>query len=52
MVYDASAKRHILFGSQFDDDKHTWAFDLRNNEWTDLKPAVQPPTDRNDAVLA
>src|SRR5262249_44648094 len=47
-----SNKLHILFGSQFSDDPHTWAYDLRKNEWRDMKPAVQPPTDRNDAALA
>lgn len=51
MAYDAVHKQHILFGSQFIDDPHTWAYDLRKNEWRDLKPATQPPTDRNDAVL-
>ncbi|MEX0704163.1 MAG: hypothetical protein WD069_18840 [Planctomycetales bacterium] len=52
MAYDAARKLHVLFGSQFTDDPHTWAYDLAKNEWRDLKPAVQPPTDRNDAVLA
>jgi hypothetical protein len=52
MAYDAAHKLHILFGSQFTDDPHTWAYDLNKNEWRDLQPAVQPPTDRNDAVLA
>lgn len=52
MAYDAARKLHILFGSQFSDDPHTWAYDLRKNEWRDLKPATQPPTNRNDAVLA
>jgi hypothetical protein len=52
MAYDAARARHILFGTQFGDDKHTWAFDLVQNEWHDLRPAVQPPTDRNDPVLA
>lgn len=52
MTYDAARKRHVLFGTQFSDDPHTWAYDLRKNEWLDLRPAVQPPTDRNDAVLA
>ncbi|MSQ96632.1 MAG: hypothetical protein EXR98_19060 [Gemmataceae bacterium] len=52
MAYDKVMKKHILFGAQFADDPHTWAYDLSNNEWTDLKPAVQPPTDKNDAVLA
>lgn len=52
MAYDEQARRHILFGSQFSNDPHTWAYDLAKNEWTDLKPEVQPPTDRNDAVLA
>jgi hypothetical protein len=52
MAYDRAAKVHILFGSQFGNDPHTWAYDLDRNEWRDLKPKNQPPTDRNDAVLA
>jgi len=52
LAYDAARKLHILFGSQFSDDPHTWAYDLARNEWSDLKPTVQPPTNRNDAVLA
>ncbi len=51
MAYDAKRKRHILFGSQFDDDKHTWAYSLTDNTWTDLKPKEMPPTKKNDAVL-
>ena len=52
MAYDAARRLHILFGTQFGNDAHTWAFDLGTEEWRDLKPAVQPPTDRNDPVLA
>jgi fibronectin type 3 domain-containing protein len=52
MVYDAGQKLHVLFGAQFTDDPHTWAYDVRKNEWRDLKPQAMPPTDRNDAVLA
>jgi hypothetical protein len=52
MAYHKGIKKHILFGTQFSDDPHTWAYDLAKNEWTDLKPALQPPTDKNDAVLA
>ncbi|MEX0704164.1 MAG: hypothetical protein WD069_18845 [Planctomycetales bacterium] len=52
MAYDSARKLHILFGSQFTDDPHTWAYDYAKNEWRDMKPAVQPPTDRNDPVLA
>src|SRR5262249_40131309 len=52
MAYDQARKLHILFGRQVMDDPHTWAYDLRKNEWRDMKPAVQPPTDKNDAVLA
>jgi hypothetical protein len=51
LAYDAGHGVHILFGAQFIDDPHTWAYDLRANRWRDLKPARQPPTDRNDAVL-
>jgi hypothetical protein len=52
MAYDAARRLHVLFGSQFSDDRHTWGFDLRSNTWRDLKPARQPPTPLNDAVLA
>lgn len=52
MVYDAARKVHILFGSQFSKDEHTWAYDLGKNEWRDLKPPSMPPTEQNDAVLA
>src|SRR5262245_23915633 len=52
MAYDAARKVHVLFGTQFGDDPRTWTYGLRKNEWRDTKPAVQPPTDRNDAVLA
>jgi hypothetical protein len=52
MVYDEARKVHILFGTQFDDDPRTWTYDLSKNEWRDMKPKNQPPTDRNDAVLA
>ncbi len=52
MAYHKSMKRHILFGTQFSDDPHTWAYDLTKNEWTDLRPTTMPPTDKNDAVLA
>lgn len=52
MAYDAANKLHVLFGSQFSDDKHTWGYNLAKNEWRDLKPAEQPPTEKNDAVLA
>ncbi|MBY0526867.1 MAG: fibronectin type III domain-containing protein [Gemmataceae bacterium] len=52
MAYDQARKLHVVFGTQFGDDPHTWAYDLRKNEWRDLKPEKMPPTDRNDAVLA
>jgi len=51
MTYDSKRKRHILFGAQFSDDPHTWAYDIRKNRWIDLKPDRLPPTNRNDAVL-
>ena len=52
MAYDAARKLHILFGSQFSDERRTWGYDLAHNQWHDLKPKALPPTDRNDAVLA
>ena len=51
MAYDEARKLHVLFGSQFTDDQHTWTYDVRRNEWRDMQPEVQPPTDKNDAVL-
>lgn len=51
MAYDEGRKLHVLFGSQFTDDPHTWTYDVRRNEWSDMRPDVQPPTDKNDAVL-
>ena len=51
MAYDEARKLHVLFGSQFNDDQHTWTYDVRRNEWQDMQPEVQPPTDKNDAVL-
>src|SRR5262249_36159344 len=52
MAYDEARKLHILFGAQFQDDPHTSAYARRKTEWRALKPATQPATDRNDAVLA
>ncbi len=46
MAYDTTNKLHILFGSQFTSDPHTWAYDIKKNEWRDLKSAEQPPTDK------
>ncbi len=51
MAYDEAHKLHVLFGSQFTDDPHTWAYDVSRNEWRDMKPPAMPPTDKNDAVL-
>src|SRR3954452_24541496 len=42
---------HILFGDQFSEDPHTWAYALEKDTCIDLQPAVQPPTKSNDAVL-
>lgn len=51
MAYDAANKLHVMFGAQFIDDPHTWTYSVERNEWRDMKPAVMPPTDKNDAVL-
>lgn len=32
MAYDTSNKVHVLFGSQFNNDAHTWVYDVRKNE--------------------
>jgi hypothetical protein len=52
LAYDAKRKLHILFGSQFDDDPHTWAYDLRADRWRDLESDRHPPSAQDDAVLA
>ena len=51
MAYDAARGLHVLFGSQFSNDPHTWTYDVATNVWRDMQPATMPPTDRNDAVL-
>jgi hypothetical protein len=51
LAYDAARKRHVLFGSQFTDDPHTWTYDVVANEWRDMRPETMPPTNQNDAVL-
>lgn len=51
MAYDATNKLHVLYGSQFTDDPHTWTYDIRRNKWRDMKPDTMPPTNKNDAVL-
>ena len=51
MAYDAARKLHVLFGSQFTDDPHTWTYDVAANEWRDMQPETMPPTNENDAVL-
>lgn len=51
LAYDARRRLHVLFGSQFDDDRHTWGYDLRTNTWRDLAGESLPPTRENDAVL-
>ena len=51
MAYDAANKLHVLFGSQFSDDVHTWTYDVAKNEWRDMQPPAMPPTKENDPVL-
>ena len=51
MAYDEARKVHVLFGSQFTEDPHTWTYSVERNEWRDMKPSTLPPTDKNDAVL-
>ena len=51
LAYDEAHRQHVLFGSQFNDDKHTWMYDLRTNTWQDMQPPEMPPTNKNDAVL-
>ena len=51
MAYDPRHKVHVLFGSQFDDDQHTWIYDLNANAWSELETDARPPTNQNDTVL-
>lgn len=52
MAYDSERNVHVLFGSQFTSDPHTWTYSLPRNTWRDMQPDTQPPTNKNDAVLA
>lgn len=51
LAYAAHQHLHVMFGSQFNNDKHTWGYDLPANTWRDLQPPEMPHTDKNDAVL-
>ena len=51
MAYDAARKLHVLFGTQFKDDPHTWTYDVVRNQWRDMEPPDMPPTDKNDPEL-
>jgi hypothetical protein len=51
LAFDAARKLHVLFGTQFTDDTHTWTYNVSTNEWQDMKPPSMPPTNKNDAVL-
>jgi hypothetical protein len=51
MAYEEANRVHVLFGSQFTDDPHTWIYSLEENKWRDAQPPSAPPTDKNDAVL-
>jgi len=42
MAYDAAHKVHVMFGSQFTNDPHTWIYDLRKNEWSAAQPESNP----------
>ncbi|MEX0718554.1 MAG: fibronectin type III domain-containing protein [Planctomycetaceae bacterium] len=52
LAYDAARRMHVLHGTQGPGDLRTWGYDLRKNEWRDLKPANSPPASRVDQVLA
>ncbi|MEK6852066.1 MAG: kelch repeat-containing protein [Candidatus Thermoplasmatota archaeon] len=48
MAYDVESGRTILFGGFVTDvdpwyDAWTWAYDYRNDTWTDLRPPESPP---------
>lgn len=51
-TYDAVNRLYVLFGSQFQDDERTWAYDLPRNEWRVLPVAEHPPGRRSCPVLA
>lgn len=52
LAYDAARRLHILHGTQGRGDLRTWGYDLRKNEWRDMKPKNSPPPGRVDQVLA
>jgi hypothetical protein len=41
MAYDEASRLHVLFGTQFDNDAHTWTYDVRRNVWRDMRPAAE-----------
>lgn len=59
MAYDAKSDRVIIFGGQigiinsgdYIDYDDTWAYDLTDNQWTQMKP-LSVPTVRSGAELA
>ena len=49
MAYDSESKQVILFGGQIGDsfetlefNRDTWAFDITNRTWTEMKPTESP----------
>ena len=48
MAYDSESDRVILFGGAGDAGyeyrNDTWSYDFNTNTWTDMAPAVSPPT--------
>lgn len=53
MVYDAKAKRTILFGGRdywVGSQNDTWAYDYGNNTWIEMKP-IKHPSNRDSCVM-
>jgi len=51
-TYDAVNRVFVLFGSQFQKDPRTWAYDLRANRWRELQVKQHPPAEESCPVLA
>lgn len=51
-TYDAVHRVFVLFGSQFQTDPRTWAYDLRANRWRELQVKEHPPAEKSCPVMA
>jgi hypothetical protein len=57
MAYDVGSDRTILFGGvpipidDPDGETGTWAYDYKTNTWTEMNPAIEPPSVSRHAMV-